>query len=225
MRRDYDEGQASISLAAGTQARGFAVARLRMPSDRCARRTCNHALVVASTNIAGNLSAFSDYGPYTVALGAPGTGILSTVPGDFAQYISEADSDNIFYEGFEDAASAGGDQIAARAKESVSVREGLTGRVATNGLLDLSKAIAADPADPGEPETVDATWPLYETDLPLDTSTGVSFVGDALGDCETYGQLVDIRTVADWLGHEKPSVTLEITPTWRPRRSAIRSRR
>ena len=382
-----------------------------------------YALVVASTNIAGNLSTFSDYGAYTVALGAPGTGILSTVPADYARYISDADSENIFYEGFEnetpaetdfdgykvsitqipydssegtgasavatsgngprffgeagaivavdealasppfgvwssspdsqlsayevrvkltgqqvdairaalergekpylgfalssrgdnvtcttisvmgedaktsstligyakgsdtstggwvttsvelkagicdwlddhvesdgaeddgspDAAQGyrvldlrvviragashdyvafdsfgigtleapydymdgtsmatpcvagglavlaakypeeGSDQIVARAKESVSVRESLTGRVATDGLLDLSAAIAAEPAVPGEPKTVDAIWPLYEIDLPLDTSTGVPFTGDAMGDCETYGQLV-----------------------------------
>lgn len=99
-------------------------------------------------------------------------------------------------------------QLVARVKESVSVREGLSGLVSTGGLFDLSAALKADSVEPGETQTVQATWPLYEIDLPLDTSTGTPFIGDDLGDYETYGQLVEcsgklwyfpaMKSTGDW---------------------------
>ena len=43
-------------------------------------------LVVAAVDSSGNLASFSDYGPHTVDLGAPGVNIFSTVPGGYATY-------------------------------------------------------------------------------------------------------------------------------------------
>ena len=41
-----------------------------------------NVLAVAATDINGNLASFSDVGPKTVALGAPGVNVYSTVPGE-----------------------------------------------------------------------------------------------------------------------------------------------
>ena len=63
-----------------------------------------YALAVASIDTAGNLSTFSNWGPETVTLGAPGTSILSTLTTDSAAYFPDAavgTSNSLLYEGFE----------------------------------------------------------------------------------------------------------------------------
>ena len=61
-----------------------------------------YALVVAATDMAGQLSNFSNYGEELVTLAAPGSGILSTVPLADSSYLPDADREsNKFYEGFE----------------------------------------------------------------------------------------------------------------------------
>lgn len=63
-----------------------------------------YALVVASIDTAGNLSAFSSWGAQTVTLASPGTGILSTVNTGSAAYFPDAalgTDGTILYEGFE----------------------------------------------------------------------------------------------------------------------------
>ena len=50
-------------------------------------------ITVAAVDSSGNLAGFSDYGPHTVDLAAPGVGIWSTIPGSFAQYLRDLDGD------------------------------------------------------------------------------------------------------------------------------------
>lgn len=61
-----------------------------------------YAIIVTSTDPVGELSDFGNYGDKTVTLGAPGSGIISTVPMSASKYITEASRDtNKLYEGFE----------------------------------------------------------------------------------------------------------------------------
>ena len=59
-----------------------------------------YVITVASTNAFGELSDFSNYGRQSVTMGAPGSGILSTVYTGSASYIPDA-VENKYYEGFE----------------------------------------------------------------------------------------------------------------------------
>ena len=61
-----------------------------------------YAIIVAATDPAGNLSGFSDYSDNIVTMGAPGSGILSSVQACNGIYMPDAVRDtNIIYEGFE----------------------------------------------------------------------------------------------------------------------------
>lgn len=66
-----------------------------------------YAVVVAATNAADELWSQSHWGANTVDIGAPGGGILSTVPFANARYMPDfaSEGSNLFYEGFD----AGGD--------------------------------------------------------------------------------------------------------------------
>lgn len=63
-----------------------------------------YAVVVAATNTADELWSQSHWGASTVDMGAPGGGILSTVPRASARYLPDlADNGaNLFYEGFDE---------------------------------------------------------------------------------------------------------------------------
>ena len=60
-----------------------------------------YAIIVASTDPAGELADYSCYGKGVVDLGAPGTGILSCLQTDSAQYIPVLTKNNKVYEDFE----------------------------------------------------------------------------------------------------------------------------
>lgn len=65
-----------------------------------------YAVVVDAANPYGNLSDYSCYGSRTTDVVAPGTRILSTYPLEKSAYFPEFTTDNLFYESFEDPASA-----------------------------------------------------------------------------------------------------------------------
>jgi len=56
------------------------------PANYPANYRLPNELVVAAVDSSGNLASFSDYGPHTVDLAAPGVNIFSTVPGGYATY-------------------------------------------------------------------------------------------------------------------------------------------
>ena len=61
-----------------------------------------YAVIVAATDSSGEKAPYSNFGKTTVDLGAPGSGILSTVTLAQSQYFPDAVPDtNKFYEGFE----------------------------------------------------------------------------------------------------------------------------
>ncbi len=77
-----------------------------------------------------------------------------------------------------------GAQLAARIRASVVPTASMKDKTVTGGRLDLNRDAAGTWQDPGE---IKAQWPVYEKDLPLDTSTGNPFLMDAPGDGESYG--------------------------------------
>lgn len=77
-----------------------------------------------------------------------------------------------------------GIQLAARIRASVTKTVALQGKLETGGRIDLANDVAGTWQYPAN---VKASWPLYETTLPLDKSTGDPFRLDAPGDEETYG--------------------------------------
>ena len=64
-----------------------------------------YAVIVASTDPAGNIADSSSYGKGVVDLGAPGAGIMSTILSSSAIYIPAIAQENKFYESFEDPGS------------------------------------------------------------------------------------------------------------------------
>lgn len=77
-----------------------------------------------------------------------------------------------------------GIQLAARIRASVTKTAALQGKLETGGRIDLANDVSGTWQFP---DSVKASWPLYETTLPLDKSTGDPFRMDAPGDEETYG--------------------------------------
>lgn len=78
-----------------------------------------YAVVVAATNTADELWNRSHYGASTVDVGAPGGGILSTVPLSKARYLPDCADDgaNLLYEGFDADGSASVVTLAAVSAE------------------------------------------------------------------------------------------------------------
>ena len=83
-----------------------------------------------------------------------------------------------------------GMELAARIRASVTKSPLLSGKVQTGGRVDLLNDVSGSWTMPGQAAH---SWPLYETTLPLDVSTGNPFLTDAPGDCETYGPLVALN--------------------------------
>jgi len=102
-------------------------------------------LAVAATDNRDNLASFSDYGAVNVDLGAPGVGILSTIPG----------SSYAFWDGTSMAAphvsgavplirsicALNGYAIRQTILNTVDQVPGLSGKVATGGRLNLDRAL------------------------------------------------------------------------------------
>ena len=93
----------------------------------------------------------------------------------------------------------GADQLVARILDSASHRDSLDGLVTSGGILDLAQAMVTEGTAKAT-EDPQAPWPLYETDLPLDTSTGDAYRWDAPGDLQTYGPMVALDGALYYLG-------------------------
>ena len=87
MNRGGNAGILFVAAAGNNSSNNDAVANY--PSNyQCttASRPWDCMIAVASITSSGGLSSFSDYGATTVDLGAPGSGIISTVPSGYANY-------------------------------------------------------------------------------------------------------------------------------------------
>jgi thermitase len=102
-------------------------------------------IAVAAIDQYGNLASFSNYGPTTVALGAPGVNILSTVPGGFAYYSGTSMATPYvagtvaLLEGIHPEFSAV--QLVQRILATTKPLPSLIGRTITGGIVDAAAAI------------------------------------------------------------------------------------
>ena len=118
-----------------------------------------NVVTVAAADQTGNLASFSNWGPNTVTLAAPGVNILSTLPGGGYGLKSGTSMAAPFVSGalavlwdLHPAWSA--QQVIAQLKASVDVHPGLVGRVQTGGELDLAKLLGASPPPAAVPPAV-----------------------------------------------------------------------
>lgn len=182
----------------------------------------NNVITVAATDSNDALADFSNYGATSVTLGAPGVGILSTVP-------SALDSDGTVdgydtYDGTSMASPqvAGAlalywsanptlsyDQVVNVLKRSVDKISGLTGLVSTGGRLNVARMFNMSPVPPivvNAPvgtEVVRMLGPGGTTQLALNPHPGflggiVAAAGDVTGD-----GVADMVTAATFGGHVK----------------------
>ncbi len=118
---------------------------------------------VAAADNKGNLAAYSNYGT-GIDIAAPGTGILSTLPGDNYGYLSGTSMAAPFAAGtaaliqstVSDLTAA---QIAARLKKCATPLDGLKGKVGSGGMLNAYKALinSVDEPDPQKAATTPKT--------------------------------------------------------------------
>lgn len=136
-------------------------------------------IAVAATDNRDRLGAFSSYGKSTVDLGAPGVGIFSTLPGNEYGYMtgtSMATSMVAGAAGLVKSAYPGlsPTELRARLVKGVDPLVSLNGRVASNGRLNLGRALAAGSTGPLVPSFTasPSTGPVPCVVRFSDTSTG-----------------------------------------------------
>jgi subtilisin family serine protease len=116
----------------------------RVPSYPADYRLPNE-IAVAAIDQFGNLASFSDYGPTTVDLGAPGVNVLSTVPGGFAYFSGTSMATPYvagtvaLLEGIHPEFTAA--QLVQRILATTKPMASLIGRTVTGGIVDAAAAI------------------------------------------------------------------------------------
>jgi subtilisin family serine protease len=117
---------------------------------------------VAATDETDGLASFSNYGGTTVHLGAPGNNIYSTLPGSAYGYLSGTSMATPHVSGAAalilSACSLTTEQVVSTILNHVDVIPSLSGRVSSNGRLDVDAAIRSC-APANVPPTVTLTGP------------------------------------------------------------------
>jgi|1048.fasta_scaffold18801_2 subtilisin family serine protease len=129
-------------------------------NDKKAQYPANYklpnVLTVAATDSADKLASFSCYGATTVHLAAPGVKILSTTPGNKYASLSGTSMATPHVTGAAVLLKAAypnmkAKELKAVLLDSVEKLAGLSGKVQTEGRLNISKAFAVAKANFGEP--------------------------------------------------------------------------
>jgi subtilisin family serine protease len=106
----------------------------------------NNLVAVAATDQNGNLASYSNYGPNSVALAAPGSSILTTTPNDTYTYytgtsMAAAEVTGAMALVWGEHPSWTYTEVIDAVLNSVDPLSGLSGKVETGGQLDLYKAV------------------------------------------------------------------------------------
>ncbi|BBL78748.1 hypothetical protein RxyAA322_06020 [Rubrobacter xylanophilus] len=115
-----------------------------------------NVISVAATDDADLLASFSNYGSRSVDLGAPGVGILSTVPGGYASYSGTSMATPhvtgvaALIKGKDPTMNAG--QIRETILGAVDEIPALKGKSVTGGRLDAARALGAQNREPASTE-------------------------------------------------------------------------
>lgn len=201
-------------------------------------RTANE-LVVAAVDRFGNLASYSNYGATTVDLAAPGTDVLSTVPGGYANYTGTSMATPFVSATVALLAarypSMSAAQLVDRVKATVKPMPGLVGRTITGGVVDAYHALLGT-TDGGPPTTGNPIGPTASlsdveltllASLPFDAATGgtpESFVQRLFP--ALVGRAADASTLsvyADWLrgGMTRETLVRLIQGTAEARRTRV----
>jgi len=113
----------------------------------------DNVVTVAATDSADNLASYSNYGPGTVTIAAPGSSILSTLSGGGYGTKSGTSMAAPFVSGalallWDKNPTWSYQQIVAKLKLSVDTLSSLSGKVATGGRIDLAKLLDVPPPAP-----------------------------------------------------------------------------
>ncbi|MFM8291561.1 MAG: S8 family serine peptidase, partial [Planctomycetia bacterium] len=124
--------------------------------------TYEAVIAVAALTSAGGLASYSNYGATSVDIAAPGSGILSTLPGGAYGSFSGTSMATPHVTGTVALYAAANPTAAATAIRSAILNNAratssLAGRVATGGRLDVAAALNATPATPSPAPTLSIT--------------------------------------------------------------------
>jgi subtilisin family serine protease len=164
-----------------------------------------NVISVAAVDSNGSLASFSDYGPSTVDLAAPGVNIRSTVPGGYASY-SGTSMAAPFVAGVVSLVigqnpSFTAAQIVQRVLSTVKPLPSLVGLTTTGGMVDAYNALATSTVQ----RVISLSQGLPTTDLTVyrwQTADWIS-LDPTTGDVQTmqFGEArVDIPVAADYDG-------------------------
>ncbi len=120
----------------------------------------DNVIAVAAMDRYGNLASYSNYGATSVDLAAPGTSIVSTVPGGYASYSGTSMATPHVTGTVALVWSANPtltySDVIARVLNNVHVAQAFTGKVATGGWVDAYHALASAGQDTTGPRVVSA---------------------------------------------------------------------
>jgi subtilisin family serine protease len=113
-------------------------------------------LVVAAVDQNGNLASFSNYGPSTVDIAAPGVSVLSTYPTRMGgkAVLSGTSMATPFVTGVVSLLAGlhpdwSAEQLVQRVIATAKPLPGLAGRVASGGMVDAAQAVGVAGSGPG----------------------------------------------------------------------------
>ena len=168
------------------------------PTYPASYNAANMISVAATTNTDA-LASFSNYGPVTVQLGAPGVNILSTVPNNSYAYLSGTSMATPHVAGAAmlvlSACNLNTAALKGAILANVDADASLAGRTLTGGRLNVNKAIRSCAAAPPPPSNGTASF------LKSDTTTGGTWKGvygadgvNIINDTANYPSYVSVST-------------------------------
>ncbi|MBF0103525.1 MAG: S8 family serine peptidase [Desulfobacterales bacterium] len=127
----------------------------------------DNIISVASIDRYNSLSFFSCFGKWSVDLGAPGSSILSTIPGNQYQFYSGTSMATPHVSGaaaliWSQYPSYSWQEIKNLILNNMDYNGNLANKTVTNGVLNVAKAIYAHTPSPTNNVYIDASWSGYE---------------------------------------------------------------
>lgn len=177
----YSQALADAIAYAGTQRVVVVVAAGNTSTDDDtspnypASYVLSNMISVAAVDRSGNLADFSNYGPNTVGIAAPGVDIASTYLNDGYATISGTSMATPFVSGTLALLASqhpeySAEQLAWVVLNTASPLPSLAGKVASGGIVDAARALSATPTTPAAPSPASTSKPI-PTPQPTVTAT------------------------------------------------------